>query len=121
MKRISVPEEHSEFAEWYEQGYERGLSCASWCDMPQVGDRIDKNIDWIGYGDTVTDDNIRDYHETIAFVSEENDRQYSPFEFTAHEINELGEWQSDSAWQAFDDGIAAGIHANLSERYNRAA
>ena len=42
-----------------------------------------------------------------AYEAEENDRQYSPFEFTACELNRLP-W-SDEAWTAYDEGIAEGI------------
>ena len=41
--------------------------------------------------------------------AEENSRQFSPFEFTAHELNEAP--NSEEAWEAFDEGIADAFKA----------
>jgi len=54
-----------------------------------------------------------------AHEAESHGRQYSPFEFTASEINTLEEFDSDDAWQAFDDGIAAGIEDNITARLHK--
>ena len=50
-----------------------------------------------------------------AYEAEENDRQYSSFEFTAYELNRLP-W-SDEAWTAYDKGIVEGI-SSLPEGSN---
>lgn len=41
-----------------------------------------------------------------AYEADNHARHFTPFEFTAHEINELGEWESNCAWEAFDLGIS---------------
>lgn len=38
------------------------------------------------------------------YEAEDNDRQNSPFEFTAHEL------RTDASWTAFEEGIVAGIN-----------
>lgn len=49
-----------------------------------------------------------------AYEAEENGRQYSPFEFTAKEINNRP-W-SDSAWEAFQEGIDEVLATMPSEK-----
>lgn len=119
MSKISVPQEHIEFADDYLAGYERGFNAASWCDEPEIGERIPRHIDWVGYGE-VSEDNIQEVHEMLAFESESASRDYSPFEFTAHDLNK-DEDTSEERWEAFDAGIADGIRAELAKRYQQAA
>lgn len=102
--------------EIYEAGFERGYNVASWVDVPEIGSPIDKCIDWVGYGDVVTEENVQDYMETCAFEAESNGRQYSPFEFTANELNEMEDSKPYDVWQVFEDGIAAGIRKNIAKR-----
>ena len=58
--------------------------------------------------------------ERERFVSEiaeyESDgyRQYTPFEFFAHDINACGD-RADGLWDAYDDGVLAGIYACLKD------
>jgi hypothetical protein len=42
--------------------------------------------------------------------SEENDRQFSPFEFLAHDINSHEEFRAEGLWEAFDRGISVGFN-----------
>lgn len=98
----------------YKAGKERGFNIASWQDLPELGAKIDKSIDWIGLGDVVTRENVADYFSAIASQSESIDREYSPFEFTAHDINEC--YNADSLWEAFDNGITKGIMDNWNSR-----
>ena len=49
-----------------------------------------------------------------AFESEQNARQFSPFEFTAHDINESED--SEELWERYDEGVAAGIAAAVKGR-----
>ena len=95
----------------YLRGFERGYNCASWQDMPETGDSF-----WIdGEGRIeVDEDNLWDTMSSLAYAGESNNRQYSPFEFTAHEFNESED--SEALWEAFDAGIADGIETNLTER-----
>lgn len=95
----------------YKRGFERGFNVASWQNLPEVGEEI-----WTD-GDgkvTVDEDNQWDVVQSLAYEGESNDRQFSPFEFTAHEFNESED--SDELWSAFDSGIGDGIQANIAER-----
>jgi len=49
-----------------------------------------------------------DEYREHAFDCEDLDRQMSPFEFLAHDINETGD-RAEGLWEAFDEGIAKGI------------
>lgn len=120
-RTIRVPQPHSrgKYREAYLEGYDRGRGIASWIDQPDLGSKIDKSVDWVGYGDVVTSENQQDYHATLAFAAESNDRQFSPFEHQANEIN--SDEDANDLWAAFDDGIAAGIYANLKTRYSKRA
>lgn len=95
----------------YERGFDRGYSCASWQNLPDVGETI-----WTdGDGKVkVTVDNAWDIVSSLAYMGESNDRSYSPFEFTAKEFNDAEE--SEALWEAFGSGIDDGIVANIKER-----
>lgn len=90
----------------WNQGH--GIACHN---VPSIGDAIDRSIDWIGLGKTVTPDNIAEYHEALCFAAESISREYSPFEFIAHELNELED--SDDLWCAFESGVADSIRNDL--------
>jgi hypothetical protein len=107
--------------EIYKAGFNRGFNIASWVDMPEIGSSIDKYIDWQGLGSTVTEENLADYMETLAFESESMNREYSPFEFTAHDLNEMSETKPYDVWEVFESGIAAGIRKNISKRIRACA
>jgi hypothetical protein len=85
-----------------------GIACHN---VPSIGDKICPSIDWVGLGKTVTPENIAEYHETLCFAAESASREYSPFEFTAHEFNESDD--SESLWEAFEAGIADSIREDL--------
>ena len=95
----------------YERGFERGYNCASWIDVPEVGSVIWTDSDGRV---TIDEDNQWDVVSSLAYENESNDREFSPFEFTASEFNKAR--NSDARWEAFDEGIADGISANVSER-----
>ncbi len=117
MSKRNVPQAYANdpaLKDAYERGYKRGDSCASWCDMPEIGDAIPRSVDWVGYR-VVTDENQADVHTMYAHESESNNRQYSPFEFTAHEFNSSDD--SEALWGAFQAGIDDGINDNISARY----
>lgn len=98
----------------YNMGKERGYNIASWVELPELGQNIDKSIDWIGLGETVTKDNAGDYFEILCQESESMGRDYSPFEITASEFNSC--FNSESLWGEFDRGISKGIADNWRER-----
>lgn len=57
-------------------------------------------------------------HECLtraAFESESNARQYSPWEFLAHDINSSGD-RSEGLWEAYDKGVEVGIRKGVRER-----
>lgn len=90
--------------------YAHGIACHN-VNVPTIGDSIDRSIDWVGLGKTVTADNIAEYHELLCFAAESASRDYSPFEFVAHEFNESDD--SESLWEAFESGVSDSIRADL--------
>lgn len=48
-----------------------------------------------------------------SFEGEQNSRQFSPFEFTAHMINTQAD--AEELWAAYDEGVADGIDAYIKE------
>ena len=94
----------------YRMGWNHGHGFA--CNnLPSIGDAIDRSMDWIGLGKVVTADNIAEYHELLCFAAETNSRDFSPFEFIAHEFNKSED--SESLWEAFESGIADSIRHDL--------
>ena len=100
-----------EIADAYLGGFDRGYNCASWQDMPELGSTVRTDSDGLIEVDA---DNLWDIVQSLAFMGESNDRDYSPFEFTASAFNRSDD--SESLWEAFDAGIADGIQANIDER-----
>lgn len=92
--------------EAFRLGYERGWNGASWQDMPAIGDTLPRDLDWQGIGTIETVADQIDAWEIMCAEAESQSRDFSPFEFTAHAINESRD--PDGYWQAFDDGIRAG-------------
>jgi hypothetical protein len=91
---------------WY---HGHGVACHN---VPTIGDRINKAEDYIGLGDFVTADNIREYHQVLTHAGADHSRDYSPFEFTAHEFNESE--YSEDLWEAFEAGTNDAIEDDLS-------
>jgi len=102
--------------EIFNEGYDRGYSIASWQDLPEIGTEIKPFTlpNFIGP--------INDIHDAAeVFIescceAEANDRQFSPFEFTAKELNEMENSKPYDVWEEFEDGITAGFEANWLER-----
>lgn len=90
------------------EGFRRGQNVASWTDLPEIGLKIALDLDWVGY-DTVTEANQYHVWEMFCGEAERNDRQFSPFEVTAHELNELR--KPYDVWEVFEAGISASITA----------
>jgi len=95
--------------EVYREGYDRGYNIASWNDLPEIGETIRKDLDWIGIGTIESKADALEAFEMLCHETESVNREYSPFEFTAHAINERED--SEEIWDAFDEGIAHGIRA----------
>jgi hypothetical protein len=106
------------YAKGYNHGH--GIACHN---VPDMGAHV-----WTeDMGRMVVNrENIRDIHQSFCFQAESNSRQYSPFEFTAHEFNSLGngdeceggeelsETTSEEAWEAFEEGVSDAILADLA-------
>lgn len=105
---------------FWEQGYDRGRAIADQVDVPEPGQE--------GEGHTLDTNEVDstaaayDYMLGVAWEVEENDREFSPFEFQAKELNEYADWMerrgydSMSGWEAFEDGIMNGIKEVLATR-----
>lgn len=75
-------------------------------------------VDWDKYQDPDLEmpDSFSELGEKIAelaWQANDNYRQYSPFEFFAHELNEAED--SEELWEAYDEGIYQGIEARINE------
>ena len=92
-------------------GYNRGYNIAKSIDLVAVGD----------YGEKVkiTSDNWLEFHTNYAYECEDFDRQFSPFEFLANDINatELNPRVKFEPWHEFDKAIGRGIRKALKERW----
>jgi hypothetical protein len=114
----AIPAEysHASLASAYRRGWNNGHGIACH-NVPEIGERIwSESLGRV----TVDADNIREVHESVCFEVEMSSRDFSPFEFLAHDLNELGEGSEDSpsadeAWEAYDAGVASAISADLAE------
>lgn len=50
---------------------------------------------------------------SMCHENEDHQRQYSPFDFTAHDFNESR--NPDGVWDAYEKGVSAGINAAVRE------
>lgn len=105
----------------YKRGWNHGHGIACH-NVPRLGDKL--FVDDMGRV-VVDAENIREVHQSLCYSAESNSRQYSPFEFTAHEFNsadcdDSGEFDpekegtAESLWEAFDAGINDAIQADLA-------
>lgn len=113
MAKQRVPKRHSrgKYREAYLLGWNHGNGIACH-NVPTIGDKICRSVDYDGLGDTVTAENIAEYHELCCFAAADNSRQYSPFEFVAHRFNS-DERDHERLWEAFEAGTAASIAEDL--------
>jgi len=86
--------------EAYELGRDAGYSAGMNCDFD-----VDLDVD----GETPEECFV-----SAAYESEENARQYSPFEFHAHDMNSAR--NPDACWEAYDKGVGVGIRKAWRER-----
>lgn len=99
----------------YSAGYDRGWNVASWQDMPEIGSRLTPDVDWQGIGTVETVADQIDAWEALCGEAESHGRQFSPFEFTSHAINSSRD--PEGYWEAFDEGISAGMRAYRRKHY----
>jgi hypothetical protein len=102
--------------EVYQAGVDRGRSVASWVDLPEMGTvvRPFELPDFNGEIETV--DNAAEVFHSQAYEAELNDRQFSPFEFTAADLNAVDGTADFEVWEVFEEGISDGIHAEWESR-----
>ena len=119
LAKSSFASAHESLQSAYVRGLQsgHGIACHN---VPELGAKL--NTDSLGRV-TVDADNIREVHESLCFEAESSSRDFSPFEFTAHEFNQAGEDDdetpgSDELWEAYDAGIAEAIQADLSTYSN---
>jgi len=93
-----------------DMGYERGWNIASWQEMPAIGTNIRNDLDWVGYS-VVDADNQIDVWLMLCGEAESHGRDFSPWEQTAHALNEVAESKPYDVWQVYDDAIYAGFKA----------
>jgi hypothetical protein len=116
MKTPTVPSNYDNdtLRDIYLRGYSRGFNVASWNDIPEIGSTLSREVNWAGL-DEISDANEQaEALGMIASHAESQDRDFSPFEFTAHEFNERED--SEDVWEAFESGISDGISANVRSR-----
>jgi hypothetical protein len=98
--------------EVHDLGFERGRNVGSWVDAPEVGTKLPRHIDYVGYG-TVTHDNLFDVMEMMAVESESSERNISEFRFTKKELDDLNGHVNFDVWQVFEEGVSEGIRAGV--------
>jgi hypothetical protein len=98
-------------ADAYKRGWNHGHGIACH-NVPSIGDKLSAGVDWVGYG-YITAENVREVHEMLCHEAADNSRQFSPFEFTAHEFNESE--YAEELWEAFEAGTGDSIRADLAE------
>ena len=102
----------------HDAGYDRGFNLASWQDLPEIGTVLPRHVDWQGIGTVDDVDDACEAFEMCCFEAESGNRDFTPFEFTAHDLNELDQDESlgFEPWEVFDEAITEGIRANWESR-----
>ena len=96
--------------EIYKKGYNRGFYIASLQDCPEIGTKIELD-NFKGVIKDILD--LEEVFEEMCYDAEINDRDFSPFEFTAKELNDLEETEDYEVWEEFEKGITDGINKNI--------
>jgi hypothetical protein len=100
----------------FQLGVDRGLGFGEYVDIKGIGTVCTDNFGEYG---TITS-KVEQYEEAVseALENEMNARQYSPFEFTAHDLNELDAEDSRpyDVWAVYEDGIYKGICQEVTRR-----
>jgi hypothetical protein len=107
---------------FYELGFDRGKSMASDVDFRPLGDPIPTELGDCWNKEIDSLDTAASVAASEAYLIEEYNRQFSPFEFTAKEINDYEHWsrlhnrEDLSGWEPFDTGISDGITYMINHR-----
>jgi len=108
----SIPAPFSEselLSSAYRKGWNHGHGIACH-NVPTLGAKV--LSDSLGRV-TVDADNIREVHESECHAAADSSRDFSPFEFIAHEFNS-DEENSEALWEAFEQGTNDAIAADLA-------
>ena len=104
--RDDYPSQHQRSA--FEAGYSHAHGIACHC-VPRIGATV-----LLEDGPTeVTEENAMEVHEYLSLETEERGRQFTPWEFTARDINDLDEIEQAEAWEAYDEGVTAAIYHDM--------
>lgn len=103
------------------KGFARGYSIAKSIDLIDIGDYCDGEVLQTGKREKITTDNWFEAHTNIAYECESQDRQFSPFEFLANDINNYEYKYNREGWIEFDEAISRGINKALKERWKSVA
>lgn len=91
-------------------GYDAGYGAGNYMDFDfQIGDEIDDPD--VDVGTIESEDDLENAFRQAAWASEQNARQFSPWEFTAKALND-GEAKFDvegDLWELYDEGVDEGI------------
>jgi len=109
-----IPESTATLDDIATAGYEHGYDLASWQDLPEIGETVPREIDWIGIGEIKSLDDAEEAFIAICDAADDNCRQFSPFEFLAHALNERED--ADEAWESFTNAMTDGFLDNWNER-----
>lgn len=101
----------------YNAGFMRGYNCASWQDMPELGKTYWTESD--GRIEVETKADAEAVFMDACSQAEAGSRDYSPFEFTAKDLNELAETKPYDVWQVFEEGIYKGFVKSWKGRSKR--
>ena len=91
-----------------------GIACHN---VPSIGDRIDRSVDWVGLGARVDSENLTQYHAALCYAAAETSRcqnshgSFAPLDFIAHEFNTSR--NTEALWDAFEAGEVDSIAADL--------
>jgi hypothetical protein len=99
--------ERDAFAAGYDHAH--GIACHN---VPQIGAEYWTESE--GRVTPETPEEAAELHASLCYEAEMYARCYSPWEFTAHEINSLAEFESGSAWEAYEAGVSLAIVHDLS-------
>ncbi len=100
----------------FQLGKRAGYNAAIYAEVDD-SDREDAGCICIEAEDPTDQAECEECISSAAYESEQNAREYSPFESTAHEIN-TGR-NPEGQWNAYDEGIEAGIKAGIKKRLAR--
>ena len=99
------------------EGFNRGYNIAKSIDLVDIGSYGDGQFLDERENVKITSDNWLEFHTNYAYECESNDRQFSPFEFLAKDINNYEYKYNREGWIDFDEAISRGIRKVLKERW----